>query len=496
MEFVNGKTLMRLRKEKGGPLPVAEAISYIVEILPAFGYLDDTGLVYCDFKPENAMVEEDTVKLIDLGAVRQVDDTQSDVYGSKGYIAPEAHDAPTPVSDLFSVARALAVLIADFDFQGKYEHALPPIEEVPAFRENEPLYRLLRKATREKPEERFQTAAEMAEQLVGVLRHVQGATDVPRIESDRFDPDGDLTVDSGALHHKQDGIPKLKVDREDDAANVILAAGAVGDPAKRLLIFERAMKQHPQSIELQLRRVDELVTLQRFTDAEKELLQVQAAHPDDWRLAWYRGRSLLAQGKANETLATFEGILNELPGELAPKQAVARAYEESGNLDKAIGYYDAVSKADPGFTTAAFGLARCLEKKRDKTGATEAYRRVPTSSAKYVQAQMALARLLLSGQPTLNDLQGASDAVEAVGGQLEGVELHLLRAELLRVAAEFVEDRAPTGPPKVLGVPMRARYLRQAAELELRTCARMAKTPEERVRRVDEANRVRPLTWT
>ncbi len=122
MEFVNGKTLMKLRKEKGGPLPVAEAISYIVEVLPAFQYLDDGGLVYCDFKPENAMVEEDTVKLIDLGAVRQIDDTQSDVYGSKGYIAPEAHDAPTPVSDLFSVARALAVLIADFDFQGKYEH--------------------------------------------------------------------------------------------------------------------------------------------------------------------------------------------------------------------------------------------------------------------------------------------------------------------------------------------------------------------------------------
>ena len=54
---------------------MAEAISYVVEILPAFQYLDEMGLVYCDFKPENAMVEEDTVKLIDLGAVRTVDDT-------------------------------------------------------------------------------------------------------------------------------------------------------------------------------------------------------------------------------------------------------------------------------------------------------------------------------------------------------------------------------------------------------------------------------------
>src|SRR5262249_36970380 len=110
MEYVNGKTLMTLRKERGEPLPVAEAISYIAEILPAFQYLDDMGLVYCDFKPENVMVEEETVKLIDMGAVRHVDDTGGDVYGSKGYTAPEAGDSPTPLSDLYSVARALAVL--------------------------------------------------------------------------------------------------------------------------------------------------------------------------------------------------------------------------------------------------------------------------------------------------------------------------------------------------------------------------------------------------
>ena len=499
MEFVNGKTLMRLRKEKGGPLPVAEAISYIVEILPAFGYLDELGLVYCDFKPENAMVEEDTVKLIDLGAVRQVDDTQSDVYGSKGYIAPEAHDAPTPVSDLFSVARALAVLVADFDFQGKYEHVLPPMEEVPVFAQNEPLYRLLRKATRERADERFQTAAEMAEQLVGVLRHVAGAADVPRIESDRFDADGDAAADSSGEHHRgHDGIPRLKVDREDAAASVIVAAGAIGDPAKRLAVFEKALKQHPESVELQLRRIDELVTLGRYGEAEGELTSgwVPRMHPNDWRLAWYRGRCLLAQGKTQETLTAFEGILNELPGELAPKQAVARAHEESGDVEKAIGYYDAVSRADPTFTSAAFGLARCLERKKDKTGAAEAYRRVPASSVRYPQAQMALAKLLLSGQPARDDLVGASDAVEAVGSQLEGEEVHQLRAELLTAAARFAEDGGAAPDTKILGIPVRAAALRKGAERELRTCARMAKTPEERVRRVDEANRVRPLTWT
>ncbi len=367
MEFVNGKTLMKLRKEKKGPLPPAEAISYVIELLPAFGYLDEMGLVYCDFKPDNAMVEEDTVKLIDLGAVRSVDDTGGDVYGSKGYTAPEAHDAPTPLSDLYSVARALAVLVADFDFQGKHLETLPPAEEVPAFKENEALYRLLLKATRPKPDERFQSAPEMIEQLVGVLRSVEGASDVPRIESEVFDADSDSGAASGDHAHRgHDGIPRLKVDRDDAAAGIIMAAGAVGDPARRLALFERALLQHATSVELQLRRIDELVTLTRFEDAEAGLAVVQKTHPQDWRLAWYRGRSLLAQGRTQETLHAFEGILGEMPGELAPRQAVARAYEAHGDLDAAIRYYDAVSKADANFTSAAFGLARCLERKGDR----------------------------------------------------------------------------------------------------------------------------------
>ncbi len=504
MEYVNGKTLMTLRKEKGGPLPPAEAISYILEILPAFGYLDDCDLVYCDFKPENAMVEEETVKLIDLGAVRQADDIGGDIYGSKGYTAPEAHEKPSPLSDLYSLARALAMLVASFDFQGKYETSLPPPEECDVFAQNEALYRFLLKATRAKPEERFQSAAEMAEQLVGVLRHTVGAGDIGPIESALFDPDSDRGIDSGVdaelSHRAHDGIPRLKVDKEDAAANVILAAGAVGDPDKRLKMFERALKTYPASLELKLRRLDELVSLGRWADAEIGLDEVQKEAPQDWRLAWYRGRALLAQGKTQETLTTFHAILDELPGELAPKQALGRAYEAHGELDRAIGYYDAVSKADPSFTSAAFGLARCLEKKKDKAGAAEAYRRVSSTSSRFGAAQMALARLLVSsslGPLTNDELVLASDAVEALAGIMEGLEVHRLRADVLVAAAKHVEQtKRSGGEARVLGMPLVGRDLRRAAEAELRTCARIVGNDDERIRFVDEANRIRPVTWT
>jgi len=502
MEYVNGKTLMSLRKERGGPLPAAEAISYVAEILPAFQYLDEMGLVYCDFKPENVMVEEETVKLIDLGAVRRADDTGGDVYGSKGYTAPEASDSPTALSDLYTVARALAVLVASFDFQGKYEHSIPPLDEVPLFGEHEQLHRFLVKATRSKPEERFQSAAEMAEQLVGVLRGVVGeSADLGPAESSIFAPDSDRSSDPAA-GPKSDGVPKLRVDPGDAAANVIMAAGAVPDPERRWLMFKRALKQHPDSLELKLRMVDELVTLGRFPEAEDAMAEVQAAHPDDWRLAWYRGRALLMQGKTKETLAAFEALVSELPGELAPQHALGIAYEQSGEVERAIRYYDAVSRADSNFTSAAFRLARCLEKKGDRLGAVAAYRRVPSTSSRFGHAQMAIARLLATPAkgtpfPPLDDLVVASTAMESLDGMMDGIEVHLLQADLFTSAAMCVSGSSGLpGDMKILGVELDERELRVAAEEAFRVAARQAKTDEQRWELVDRANQVRPMTWT
>ncbi|HEY9598739.1 MAG TPA: serine/threonine protein kinase [Cyanophyceae cyanobacterium] len=78
MEYVGGKTLKEIRKARG-PLPVAEAIAYIHRILSAFSYLHSLGLVYCDFKPDNVMLEGNDVKLIDMGGVRRIDDPHGDI---------------------------------------------------------------------------------------------------------------------------------------------------------------------------------------------------------------------------------------------------------------------------------------------------------------------------------------------------------------------------------------------------------------------------------
>ncbi len=178
MEYVGGKSLKQIRleaRQRRTAVPVAHALAYALEILPALGYLHDRGLVYCDFKPDNVIQSEEQLKLIDLGGVRAIDGDGA-IYGTVGYQAPEIEtEGPSPSSDLYTVGRTLAVLTFDFAYQGEYKFKLPADE--PLLQAQESFARLLRRATHVDPKRRFQTAGEMAEQLTGVLREVLSVAD-------------------------------------------------------------------------------------------------------------------------------------------------------------------------------------------------------------------------------------------------------------------------------------------------------------------------------
>ncbi|QYX80000.1 serine/threonine-protein kinase [Streptomyces akebiae] len=180
MEYVGGKSLKEIangRRTTDGrrdPLPVEQACAYGIEALEALGHLHSRNLLYCDFKVDNAIQTEDQLKLIDMGAVRRMDDDESAIYGTVGYQAPEVADVgPSVASDLYTVARTLAVLT--FDFQGYtnvFVDSLPDPDNIEVFRQYESFYRLLVRATDPDPARRFASAQEMSEQLTGVLREV------------------------------------------------------------------------------------------------------------------------------------------------------------------------------------------------------------------------------------------------------------------------------------------------------------------------------------
>ena len=94
MEFVDGYNVGQWIKRKA-ILPVYDALVVVESVVAALDYAWRTaGLIHCDIKPENIMVDQDgTIKVADLGLSLTRDSdlsTPSDeVAGTPGYISPE-----------------------------------------------------------------------------------------------------------------------------------------------------------------------------------------------------------------------------------------------------------------------------------------------------------------------------------------------------------------------------------------------------------------------
>ncbi|MBJ7597504.1 MAG: serine/threonine protein kinase [Candidatus Nephthysia bennettiae] len=513
MEYVGGKTLKNILVERrqaagagAGPLPVEHAIAYVLGILPAFSYLHRLGLVYNDFKPDNVMVYGDDVKLIDLGAVTHVDSPNVALFGTDGFQAPEVPSlGPSAVSDLYTIARSLAMLILDFrGYQTGYRYSLPSPIEQPLLGEQESLHRFLLKGTAENPDDRFQTADEMGEQLLGVLREVVARRErAPRpAASSLFGADLQaIHAQSGAAPIEPDWryLPPLKVNPGDPAASFVVNVAALTDPTQQLRLLGEATSQGqvPDTAEVELGVARALIWMGRLDEAVRRLDLVAQQDPWDWRVIWYRGVALLSDGSHAEARSAFQRVSTDLPGELGPKLGEALAAELGGDLERAARLYDVVSTTDPSFTSACFGLARVRDALGDRAGAVEAYRRIPETSSLYTQAQLALARTLVrerpESRPGVTELVQASATVKRL--RLDPHQRSQVSVELLETALILLGSRAvlPDSAIDVLGHPLEWNRLRHGLEQAYRDLARFA-IGEEKIRLVDRANQVRPMT--
>ena len=509
MEMVGGESLnakLKGRRQANGadPLPPEEAIAYILGILPAFGYLHDLGLVYNDLKPANIMAVGDEVKLIDVGAVMRADDHDAAIFGTQGFQAPEvATTGPSVASDLYTVGRTLAVMMIRFVFHdGPYLYAMPGRDREPLFAQWESLHRFLLRACAFHPDDRFQTAAEMGEQLRGVLREMVAVNEgKPRTATSSL-----FEVDQLAnlLMTSADGydvsrpdwrvLPSSRVNEADPAAPFLLGLPEQ-DPARAIGLLDAgvAADQVEPTLEVHLHRAREMVGARR--DPHRSLVEVERANPWEWRAVWYRSIHQLQQGHATEAAEGFSKVWTELPGESAPKLAVALAAEMAGEYERAAEVYELVSSADAAYVSAAFGLARCEHHQGDSQGVVEAFSRVPASSAAHYDAQVATARALVSGgtngQPSMAELEAASSTIERL--QLDAAERATLSADVYeRALAGVMGGTIAPGSSTMLGRELNELSLRRGLEDTYRTLGRLATDPGERIAYVDKANRVRP----
>jgi serine/threonine-protein kinase PknG len=505
MEYVGGRSLKDLalnhRGPGGGraPLPLPQVLAYAVEILPALGYLHDRDLLFCDFKPDNVIHAEEQLKLIDLGAVRRVGDQESALYGTPGYQAPElATDGPSVESDIYTIGRTLAVLSFEFTgFTSRFADKLPDASSVPLLAAEESYDRLLRRATHAKAAERFRSAADMAEQAMGVLREVLSAADgQPRpATSTQFTPErrtfgaDPATPLTGAAIAA--ALPIPLVDPADPGA-AFLATLSTIDPASTISALEA--NAGSGSIEVRFRLIHALVEAGSVAQAHDALTAVLKDARGDWRTHWFGGLIALATGDAPAAVRAFEHVYDALPGEIAPRLALAAANELAGDTAAATRRYERVWRADRGYPSAAFGLARMRIAAQDRNGAITVLDQVPDSSSQHVAARIGALRACVDatiGALAERDLVDASARLERL--RLDTLAQARLAAEMFTAAIAWVGGNPGSGA-RLLGQPMNERDLRLGLERAYRQLATLATDTRTRYALVDQANAVRPRT--
>lgn len=163
MEHVPGPTLrdvVRAARTGGPPLLIEQAVAFGIQLLDVLAYLHGLGLLYCDLKPGNVILQGGRLKLIDLGAVRRMDDQHSPAVGTPHYQVAESeiHEHGLTVrSDIHTVGTTLRALVEVVAWTGD--------EDTDAWRA---LRRVLDRATAEYAE-RYASTEEMCEELTQVL---------------------------------------------------------------------------------------------------------------------------------------------------------------------------------------------------------------------------------------------------------------------------------------------------------------------------------------
>lgn len=186
MELLQGESLAaRIAR---GPMSVADVVSTALGMLTGLDALHRAGLAHRDLKPSNVFLTPHGVKLLDFGLAREVDavtgstqillTTPGTIVGTPQYAAPEMlrGEGIDPRSDVFAAGAVIYEMLAGRPpFAGRTAvelfHAI--CYEQPPVLTGEPaimaLDRVINRALAKVPQDRYQTADALAQELRAAL---------------------------------------------------------------------------------------------------------------------------------------------------------------------------------------------------------------------------------------------------------------------------------------------------------------------------------------
>ena len=182
-----------------------------------------------------------------------------------------------------------------------------------------------------------------------------------------------------------------------------------------------------------------------------------------------------------------------MPGELAPKLALALACERGGEGDIAERLYQICASTDANYVApAAFGMARVRATRGDVPGAVQALDLVPSTSRSYPEARRLQAVQLYESGHGLPALAQAMDSISGV--RLDPREQSELTAQILERAIAEVGKNGSKSDIKIGPYQASDETLRDGLEATYRQLAGIETDRQRRYALVDQANAVR--RWT
>lgn len=387
MELLEGEPLdARLAR---GPLPFDEAIAIALGVLDALDALHRAGLVHRDLKPSNIFLTPRGPRLLDFGVATRagaLEDTSTRltlpgvVVGTPRYMAPEqvAGREAGRHADLFAAGALLFEMLAGRPAFGGHLtvevlHAV--VHQRPPALAGPPVVvavdRVIQRALAKRPEDRFDTAADMARALAGcqtsgttaTVAHVAAVTRLIVLPFRLLRPDADaeflafslpdaitaslsglgsLVVRSSlvaARYGPSADIARLAAEAEVDAA----VTGTILRSGDRVRVASQLVEV-PSGVVIWSRTNDvtwgDLFDLQdRRTRAIVESLAVPLSAKEATRL----GHDVPASAAAYEFYLRANQVTND-----------------SGQWDVARGLYERAVAEDPGFAPAWARLGRVL----------------------------------------------------------------------------------------------------------------------------------------
>lgn len=426
-EYIKGETLRR--KLKRGPLSLAETLKAALQIAAALNTAHSHGIIHRDIKPENIMLREDGyVKVVDFGLAKLLEEeninsstitlfqTQPGVIiGTPVYMSPEQIDGVCVDNrtDLFSLGSVIhECLTGKPPFQGATiteiiskivsADALPPSKLNPNV--SPELDEITLKLLKKKPEERYQSAADLIPDLEEINSKVHTAERLatkPVEGKVKTSPIKALNTLSHLVEKPRNTILSFII-----LISIFLAAYYLISSKKSFEPKTEAVKLFNNGAEA-IRDGTYFKASKMLEDAIKidnNLILAHARLAEVWMELDYVGR---AQNELLKVSNLKEGQKSFLPDFSKSDDSL---YIEAINatvlrdFQKAVGIYESISNRHPDRAYVFVDLGRAYEKQENIDKALESYEKAANLDSQYGAAFLRIG--ILQSRKTKFDAAG------------------------------------------------------------------------------------------